>query len=223
MFRLFITAVLLSLGTQSLFSQDKLTLIKKDSSFFEKNLLLIRPSLLITGKSFGFQTGIAKNIRLKEIHKQKKKGGKKIIRKATILSVDLGYYYQRGLHHNWFLTGSYTLRTIGRKGIYADFSPMLGISRTFITDETYKVENNGMVSLKKLAGNWYAATGFAIGGGKLFNSDKNYLLKDIYVKMFVQVLYPNFGFIALRPSFQIGTSIELKKHGYSSKKIIKHK
>ncbi len=208
---------------QAAIAQQNNTSLKKDSIVTQKSVLLLQPSFLITGKSFGVQAGFSKNIRLKEKHKFKKNGKEKIKLRPRIFAIDLGYYYQPGLHHNWMLTSSYTFRSINKKGIFSDLSPMLGASRTFISDETYKVDDMGNVSLKKTAGNWYIVSGFGVGGGKQFSENKYHFFKEVNVKLLVQLFYPNFGFVSFRPSLQIGTSVQLKKYSYAFKKLIKYK
>ncbi len=204
-------------------AQQNNTSQKKDTLITQKSVLLLQPSFLITGKSFGLQAGLSKNILIKEKRKFKKNGKEKIKFRPRIFAVDFGYYYQPGLHHNWMLTGNYTFRSISKKGVFADFSPILGVSRTFISDETYKVDDVGNVSLKKAAGNWYVVTGFGVGGGKQFSEKKYHIFKEVNAKLLVQFFYPNFGFVSLRPSLQIGTSVQLKKHSYAFKKLIKYK
>lgn len=196
---------------------------KKDTTYWVTTPTIIKTSTLLTTQSIGFQASVEKYFIQKEINKLRKSGRVKTIRKDRFLSIDLGYYYQSGLHHNWFLTSTYNLRRTGKRGFYAEFSPFIGISRTFITEETYKVNGNGNVELSNLAGDWYLTSGFGYGVGKTFNPSKSFLLKDIYAKLFIQYMYPNFGFIGLKPSIQVGTSFSLDKWQQRSKKIIKYR
>lgn len=193
----------------------------KDSVYAVKTPIIGNISNLFSAQSVGFQLGIEKYVVQKEIQKLRKSGRIKTIEKDRFLALDLGYYYQNGLHHNWFLTAAYALKRTKNNGFFTEFKPMLGVSRTFLTEETYVVDTNGGVALNKFAGNWYVTSGFSYGIGKTFKADKNYFLKDIYAKTFLQVLYPNFVFIALKPSLQIGTSIRLNHYQKSIKKIIK--
>ena len=193
----------------------------KDSVYAVKTPIIVNVSTLFSTQSIGFQVGMEKYLVQKEIQKLRKSGRIKIIEKDRFLALDLGYYYQNGLHHNWFLTAGYVLKRTNSRGFFTEFKPMLGVSRTFLTEETYVVDANGGVSLDKLAGNWYVTSGFSYGIGKTFKSDKNFFLKDIYAKTFLQVLYPNFGFIAFKPSLQIGTSFRLNNYQKSIKKVIK--
>jgi hypothetical protein len=193
----------------------------KDSIYTVQTPLIVNTSALFSTQSIGFQAGIEKYLLQKDIQKLRKSGRIKTIEKDRFLALDLGYYYQNGLHHNWFLTAAYAMKRTKSSGFFTEFKPMLGVSRTFLTEETYTVDANGGVSLDKLAGNWYVTSGFSYGIGKTFKADKNLFFKDIYLKTFLQVFYPNFGFIALKPSLQIGTSFQLNHYQKSIKKVIK--
>jgi hypothetical protein len=198
-------------------------ILKKDTTYWTTTPTLVRASSLVSTRSIGFQASVEKYFIQKEFNTFRKSGRLKTIRKDRFLSLDLGYYYQSGLHHNWFLTGTYHLRRTGKRGFYAEFSPFVGLSRTFIADETYKVSGNGSVELSQAAGDWFLTSGFSYGFGKTFNPSKSFLLKDVYAKFFIQYMYPNFGFIGLKPAIQVGTSFSLDKWQQRSKKIIKFK
>jgi hypothetical protein len=150
-------------------------ILRKDTTYWTTTPTLVKASSLVTTQSIGFQASVEKYFIQKEINKIRKSGRIKTIRKDRFLSLDLGYYYQAGLHHNWFLTGTYNLRRTGKRGIYAEFSPFIGVSRTFISDETYKVNSNGGVELSNLAGDWFVTSGFSYGIGKTFNASKSFI------------------------------------------------
>jgi hypothetical protein len=197
--------------------------LKHDTTSWVTTPTIVNLSTLVSTRSTGFQVSVEKYFIQKEINKIHKSGKIKTIQKDRFGSIDLGYYYQSGLHHNWFLTGTYHLRRTRKRGFYAEFSPFIGISRTFISDETYKVNSTGGVELSHLAGDWFLTSGFGYGFGKTFNAQKSFLLKDIYAKFFLQYMYPNFGFVGFKPSIQVGTSLSLDKVQQQSKKIIKFK
>jgi hypothetical protein len=196
---------------------------RTDTVYSLRKPLQLRSSILVSNKSIGFQTGIGKTLAHKELHKVKKGGKEKVVLKDKILSLNLGYYYQPGLHQNWFVTAAYHIKRTGRKGFYTELSPMLGVSRTFLLDEAYTVSSNGTVTKVKLAGSWYLASGFSIGAGKTFAENKNYWLKDINLQLFTQVFYPEFRFIAFKPSLQIGTSLSIERLQRFSKQLIQYK
>ena len=221
-----ITLLILSiLGFKQIGSAQEINpiILKKDTTYWATAPTIIKTSSLFSTRSIGFQASVEKYFIHKEINKLRKSGRIKTIKKDRFLSLDLGYYYQSGLHHNWFLTGTYSLRRTGKRGFYAEFSPFIGLSRTFIAEETYKVNSNGDVELSHLSGDWYLTSGFGYGMGKTFDTPKSFLLKDIYAKLFIQYMYPNFGFIGLKPSIQVGTSFSLDKLQQRSKRILKFK
>lgn len=197
--------------------------LQKDTTYWVTTPTIAKLSTLVSTRSTGFQVSVEKYFFQKEINKMRKSGKMKTIHKDRFLSIDLGYYYQSGLHHNWFLTGSYNLKRTNKSGFYTEFSPFIGVSRTFISDETYKVNSTGGVELSRLAGDWFLTSGFGYGFGKTFDTQKKFILKDVYAKFFLQYMYPNFGFIGLKPSIQLGTSFNLDKVQQRSKKIIKFK
>jgi hypothetical protein len=197
--------------------------LKHDTTYWVITPTMVKLSTLVSTRSTGFQVSVEKYFFQKEINKMRKSGKIKTIQKDRSGSIDLSYYYQSGLHHNWFLTGSYNLKRTGKRGFYAEFSPFIGVSRTFISDETYRVNSTGGVELSPLAGDWFLTSGFGYGFGKTFGAQKSFLLKDIYAKFFLQYMYPNFGFIGFKPSIQVGTSFDLDKVQQRSKKIMKFK
>ncbi len=186
-----------------------LNFVGKDTSLKIKMPVILKTSTLFTPKSIGFQIGLDQYFIEKIILKQRKSGAIKTIKKDRFLSLDLGYYYQAGLHHNWSLTAAYVLKRTGNRGFYSEFSPFLGVSRTFIAEETYSVDNNNNVTISKLAGDWYATSGFSYGIGQTFNPHRNFMLKDISLKLFMPIFYPNFGSVAIKPQLQLGTSFQL--------------
>jgi hypothetical protein len=220
----FICIFIIALSNYSIVAQNVSALIQiKDTVYKEPSPLFFRTSALFSRKNSGTTLGIGHYLVRKQINKHKKSGAIKNIKKDKLFCVDLGYYYQAGLHQNWFLTATYSLRRTGNKGFYTELSPMLGISRTFLSDETYTVKDDGTVSLKRFSGNWYLVSGFATGIGKTFNEKRNFFLKEIHLTIYTQFLYPNFGFIALKPFWQLGTSFNIEKITRLSKKISKHK
>ena len=196
---------------------------RKDTVFTQQSAVSMRQSFLFSTNSIGGQIGIGKLLKQREIHRFKKSGVEKITTKSRFLYGNIGYYYQPDFQHNWFLTADYTLSRTSKKGFYSEFSPFLGVSRTFLTATTYTVGDNGSVTKKNLAGNWYVTSGFSTGLGVNFEKPKLGYLKTIAAKLVVQTFYPNFKFIAIKPYFQLQTAWELPKKQTSFTKKIKFK
>jgi hypothetical protein len=189
---------------------------QKDTSFTATSPLRYEILPLFSTKHFGTQLGISRLLKLKEIHKI----SQKIIRKERWLSLDLGFYSQQELHNSLFLTGSYSLRRINPHGFYTQFRPFLGVAETFLNEESYSVDANNNVKLNGLTGNFYITGGFGLDLGKTFSSQKSRFIRDIHAGFLIQTYYPNFGFIALRPAFQIGLSADIQQFTKGFKKII---
>jgi hypothetical protein len=189
---------------------------QKDTSFIASGSLRYEILPIISNKHFGTQIGISRLLKLKEIHKI----SQKIIRKERWLSLDIGFYSQPELHNSLFLTGSYSLRRINPHGFYTQFRPFLGVAETFLNEESYSVDANNNVKLNGLTGNFYLTGGFGLDIGKVFSPQKSSFIRDIHAGVLVQTYYPNFGFIALRPAFQIGLSADIQSLTKKYKKII---
>ena len=217
----FITLFCLS---HSLSAQEVNTIGRlKDSIYLDSSPLVLQTSTLFSRKNIGTTVGVGRYLVRKQLFKHKKSGTVKIVKRDRLICANAGYYYQAGLHQSWFLTASYQLRRTWQNGLFMEFSPMIGVSRTFLTEETYTVSDNGTVALKKFQGNWYLLGGFATGIGKEFKANRNFFLKELHLSIYSQLLYPNFGFVALKPFLQLGTSFDIEKLTRQSKNIIKHK
>jgi hypothetical protein len=177
-------------------------------------------ALLGSGKHIGFTADFLRPLLLKKIIKSSKNGKVKTIHKQQALTLGFSYYYQPGLHQRYSVLAGYQLQRVGRKGMYSAFTPQLGISRTFIAEETYVVDETGGVKQKKGAGNWNLLAGASVGIGKEIAPSPNAKLpvNRVFLNSVLWVAYPNFRFIALKPSLQLGVSILLRAKQYSVKK-----
>jgi hypothetical protein len=189
---------------------------QKDTSFIASGSLRYEILPMFSTKHFGTQVGISRLLKLKEIHKI----SQKVIRKERWLSLDIGFYSQPDLHNSLFLTGSYSLRRINSHGFYTQFRPFLGVAETFLNEESYSVDANNNVKLNGLVGNFYLTGGFGLDIGKVFSPQKSSFIRDIHAGFLLQSYYPNFGFIALSPGFQVGLSADIQSLTKKYKKII---
>ena len=185
--------------------------------------VLLRPSFWFTNKLLGAQVGLGKTIVLKEKHVFKRSGKEKISTKSRVLYGNLGYYDQPGLHQNALLTAEYVMTRTNRRGFYTEFTPLLGVSRTFLPGTAYEVDNAGAVSIDRNAGNWTLTGGFGLGLGKSFENKPFGSLETISARLVTQVFYPNFRFVSLKPSFQLNTTWELNRLQTRVDKKIKYR
>ena len=105
---------------------------KNDTILTPKSAILMKQDFMFSTNSKGWQIGIGKLLKQKEIHVLKKSGIEKIRTKNRILYGNIAYYYQPKFQHNWSLTAEYTMSHAYQNGFYSEFSPFLGVSRTFL-------------------------------------------------------------------------------------------
>lgn len=193
------------------YAQSPKQIIQTDTVVSVSVPALFRPSFWFTNRLLGAQLGLGKTVALKEKHVFKRSGKEKISTKSRVLSGNLGYYNQPGLHQNALLTAEYAMTRTNRRGFYTEFTPLLGVSRTFLPGTTYEVDEAGNVSIDKNAGNWTLTGGFGLGLGKSFENKPFNSLKTVSVRVVTQVFYPNFRFVSLKPSLQLNTTWELNR------------
>src|SRR5690554_8160680 len=81
------------------------------------------------------------------------------------------------------------MRRTNQKGLFTEFSPKLGYSRTFLGGTTYQVNENGNVSIKKMAGYNYALVSLGVGLGYDFSVSKSKPIA-IYSKINMLTMFP---------------------------------
>ena len=182
--------------------------------------VFLQTSLLFSLQEVGAQVGLGALVSTTERHVFKKSGREKVIFKDRILSVTPGFYYQKYLHTNLFLTVDYAFIRRHSSGFYGKVAPFLGVSRTFLNAATYTVDDKGIVNQDKTAGDWRATAGFTLGIGKRFDTRKASTLRDIYLTLNVPFYYPNFRSVALKPSLQLGVSFNLNRFRHSFSRTI---
>lgn len=151
----------------------------------------------------GLRTGLQMPFRATQVNKTLKSGKEKTILKDRFFTANLGWYHQPTFHSNTYLTAGFTSRRTSDKGFFVEFSPELGYSRTFLAGTTYKVDELGNVSIKKMAGHNYAL--FSLGGGLGYDfSIKHSKPYAIYYKLNLLTMFPYNNTIYLRPAMEIG-------------------
>ena len=192
-----------------------------DTVLHRKAPLFVQPAFLLSPLSAGAQLGLGRLLSETEKHVFKRSGREKVIFKDRILSLTPGFYYQKYLHTNLFLTVDYAFVRRHRSGFYRKFAPFAGISRTFLNATTYTVDDNGLVKQDKTPGDWRAMAGFTWGIGKRFTSPKAGALRDIYLTLNVPFFYPNFRSVAVKPSLQVGAAFTLNRFQHPFTKTTK--
>lgn len=174
-----------------------------DSVWVEKkasNLSLSYISSLIYP---GARLGVELPVSTIYITKISKSGKEKDSTKDRFVSANLSWYHHPAFHDNVYLSAGWTMRRTKSNGFLTEFSPEAGLSRTFLGGTTYRVDDNGNVTIKRAAGYYYAL--ISVGGGIGYDFSKTkqrpFLL---FSKFNLLMMFPYDSTIYLRPVMEIG-------------------
>jgi hypothetical protein len=156
----------------------------------------------------GARLGVEYQIKTIEVTKIKKSGKKKYFDRERFISANLSWYHHPNFQDNFYLTAGWAMRRTQLNGFFTEFSPEIGLSRTFLGGTTYKVDNNGNVSIVKLAGYYYALVSLGGGVGYDFSKIKHRPFMLFY-KFNLLSMYPYNSTIYLRPAMEIGMIYKL--------------
>ena len=156
----------------------------------------------------GIRLGAEYQIKTIYLTKIKKSGKKRNFEKERFITSNLSWYDHLNFQNNLYLTGGLTMRRTHSRGFFTEFSPEFGLSRTFLGGTTYKVDNNGNVSIKKLAGYYYALLSVGGGVGYDFTKTKHKPFMLFY-KFNILSMYPYNSRIYLRPAMEFGMIYKL--------------
>jgi hypothetical protein len=168
-----------------------------DSSFHFTYKLSYVSSIIYPGLSTGGE------IPLLHINKELLKKSKPKYYKERFITGNFNWYHHPGFHDNLYLTAEWVLRRTQYRGFISEFSIGPGFSRTFLGGTTYKVNDNGDVSVVKLAGYNYALITIGGGAGYDFLMHKN-LPISIFAKMNLITMFPYNSTIYFRPVLELG-------------------
>ena len=195
--RKFCLALIISASSTFCFSQsvDSISIAKKSS-----NLMLSYNSSLIYP---GTRLGIEFPMETITVTRLNKSGKNKDFIKDRFVTANLSWYHHPAFHDNIYLTAGWTMRRTKSRGFLTEFSPEIGLSRTFLGGTTYKVDDNGNVTIKKLAGYYYALVSVGGGIGYDFSKTKQKPFL-VFSKFNVLMMFPYNSTIYLRPTMEIG-------------------
>lgn len=186
-FRISIVALLFSILCQA----------QIDSAFHFTYKLSYVSSIIYPGLSTGAE------IPLLHLNKELFKKSRPGYFKERFVSGNLNWYHHPGFHDNLYITAEWVLRRTHYRGFISEFSMGPGFSRTFLGGTTYKVNDDGNVSVVKLAGYYYALVTFGGGVGYDFSMHKN-LPFSAFSKMNLIIMYPYNSTIYFRPVLELG-------------------
>jgi len=156
----------------------------------------------------GASSGVEYPFQRINVTKFLKTGKKKSFIKDRFITANLNGYHHPYFHDNLYLTVGWTMRRTKSSGFFTEFSPEIGLSRTFLGGTTYKVDDNGNVSVRKLAGYYYTLV--SVGGGIGYDfsktTSKPYM---VFSKFNVLTMFPYNSTIYLRPVIEIGMICKL--------------
>jgi ABC-type sugar transport system ATPase subunit len=144
---------------------------------------------------------------------QKETAGEKYGKHRTIgfISGNIAFYHHPTFHDNLYFTMEWGKRRIKNSGFCYEFDLGPGLSRTFISGTTYKIDDSGNVSKLKLAGYYYAA--ITAGGGAGYDfSQKKKLPFTAVAKMNFLLMFPYNSTLYVRPVLELGLRYQLKKN-----------
>ena len=151
----------------------------------------------------GVRVGVELPVQTISITKTKKSGKTKDFVEDRFVTANLSWYHHPSFHDNSYLTVGWTMRRTKQSGFVTEFSPEIGLSRTFLGGTTYKVDDSGNVTIKKEAGYYYALV--SVGGGIGYDfSKKKHKPLLIFSKCNVFMMFPYNSTIYLRPAIELG-------------------
>ncbi len=154
----------------------------------------------------GVSAGAGLMIKERDITRQKRKSGSVTFALRQFAAVNINWYHHPGFHDNLYLTAEWSERKLRKSGYYSEFSVGPGYSRTFLGGITYKIENDGKVSVKKHTGYNYALVNIGGGIGYDFSSVKKTPL-SVFAKMNLIFMFPYNSTIYFRPALELGVRI----------------
>jgi hypothetical protein len=146
----------------------------------------------------GFKVGIERPSKVIQLEK-----GSRTILKERYWTLNIGFYHHETFHTNLYLLAERQLRRQYANGLFFEFAPGVGYSRTFLGGTTYQVSDNGTVSTKTLAGYNYLMLSLSGGVGYDFSKKTETPVKA-YLKPSLFFLTPSNSFIYVRPTVELG-------------------
>ena len=182
-----------------------------DSAFHFTYKFSYVSSIIYPGLSAGTE------IPLLNINKELLKKSKPQYFKERFVTCNLNWYHHPGFHDNLYITAEWVLRRTRYRGFITEFSIGPGFSRTFLGGTAYQVNDNGDVSVIKLAGYNYALITVGGGVGYDFSMHKNLPISS-FAKMDLITMFPYNSTIYFRPVLELGVRYSPYKTRYRTVK-----
>jgi len=174
-------------------------IISKSSSKTLNLKLAYISSVIYPGATAGVEFPIKQSFNY--ISKKKRKD--KYFAKSRFITTNINWYHHPDFHDNLYLTSEWVMRRTKPTGFVSEFSLGPGFSRTFNGGTTYKVSDDGSMSVVKHAGYSYAL--ITIGGGFGYDfSVKKQQPFSAFAKGNILFMFPYNSTVYLRPVLEIG-------------------
>ena len=164
------------------------------------NLVLASNSSLIYP---GLKAGVELPLRTVAITRPRKAGAPKVFTRDQFLTTSANWYHHPTFHDNTYLTLGLLNRRTAASGFFRETSAEIGLSRTFLGGTTYRVTDEGRVSIEKAAGHYYGVGMVGAGLGYDF-SQTGTLPLALYSKLNLLVLFPYNSTLYIRPTLEVG-------------------
>ena len=102
-------------------------------------MIAYNSSLIYPGARLGIEMPLVTNY----ITKLLRSGENRAFVKDQFFTTNISWYHQPYFHDNVYFTVGWTARKTRSNGVFTEFSPEIGFSRTFLGGTTYKVDNSG--------------------------------------------------------------------------------
>lgn len=129
--------------------------------------------------------------------------------KTKFLAGNLNWYHHPGFHDNLYITAEYIMRRTRSNGYIWEFSAGPGFSHTFLGGTTYKVDNDGNVTIIRYAGYNYAMLTIGGGFGYDFSVQKK-MPASAFCRLNIITMFPYNSTIYFRPVLAIGLRYSLR-------------
>jgi hypothetical protein len=156
-------------------------------------------SVIYPGASAGVEFPIKQDFNFTS----KKKHKDNYFSKSRFITANIKWYHHPDFHDNLYLISEWVMRRTKPSGFISEFSLGSGFSRTFNGGTTYKVDNNGNISVVKLAGYNYAVITLGAGCGYDFLVKKQQPF-SAFAKGNMLFMFPYNSTIYFRPVLELG-------------------
>ena len=150
----------------------------------------------------GAMIGLEVPYKSKRVDKGRGRSTKSFFRERYY-SINTGFYHHEDFHTNAFLIGELQFRRQKAGGMFVEFAPGLGLSRTFLDGPAYHVNDKGNIDRIPAAGYFYGLFSLSYGMGYNFSLHSDLPVKT-YFRTGAIVMAPYNTLFYFRPIVELG-------------------